>query len=454
MNLTAYHSLQIRPKKFLSLIDMLRRVYILLFLIYTSCFLSQNNFSFTISDLKTKEPIPFSFTIIKGKTTSALSNENGVVNIPCSDSDSLIIYQLGYNLLRTAKIDIEKKRSIVYLTSKDVILDEVVVTSKQVDTFMYKNDVSFIDFEFYDDHILALAARGGRFNSLMILDINGNKLTERKLHFETDKIFKDCFGNLHLIAKDSIYQVYFNYQEIALLPPFHIRNYYAYLKPCECIHFNTYIFKQKQYKDLKDVYFMINEDQGSQKHMIATVADSVAIKGFNMDFDINYFLGLRRNGMGYATSVTELTKHIDELREDIQLPPNYLLAPVRSEMKKLANSFVLFDYTNKWVHTFSLDGKPYSKLPFVNAYDLKPELYIDHDVKRYIFTSVNKNGLLTLYRYEPLSNTFTHKFELPSFPYAKGSKVKGNTLYFIYKDRKGTTTKTKIIKQNITWQKL
>lgn len=416
---------------------------------------SQSIFSFKVVDQKTNFYIPFCYAIIKGSNTTKQANETGEIVITAKDNDTLVIYQLGYHLLKTTPDKIKIDKYTVSLKPKNILLDEVEVTAKILDTFMYKGDMVFLDFHFYDDHILALVNKGGKRNFLMMLDQYGNKLTERKLSINGSSIFKDCFGNLHLIGKDSVYQIYYNYQDLTLLPPYDIKKFRGFLEPCQCSQGDNMILKYKQYRGLKNYYYMFNARRPGQKLEMAIVADSVAIKGFNMDYDINYFLALRRKGAGYATSVSELTKHLDELREELILPPKYLLKPMESQMTKMDTSYVLLDHTNKFVHSFTLDGVFRTKTPFNEMMkNVSPHVFTDQDAHTYIFSSIDKKGVLKLYRYDPVKNVFTHKFELDKFYFVTNFKPKGNNLFFIYKDRRLASTKTKILKQFIVWQKL
>lgn len=432
------------------------RVLILLIILtgnLNSVFAQNETFIFKILDDKTSEPIQFCYVVIKGKNISSQSDEKGIAKIQANSSDTLIIYQLGYYVKKTTVNDISNNNNIALLKSKNITLSEVNIMSQKIDTFQNSNGVVFIDFNFYDDFILALVNKGSKNNSLFLLDINGNIVCKKNLAFNTEFLFKDCFENIHLITNDSVYQIYYNYKNIMILPPYHINSYYNLLYPCECYHGNKYIFKTKQYRELKNTYYLYEKEKNQ---IIACIADSSAISGFNLDFDLNYFLSLRRRGEGYETSVSEITKHIDEYRENLPLSPDYinLLRPIESEIKKIDTNFILIDYTNKLRYTFTLEGKLLSKLGLNNFNGITPKLYIDHDAHNLIFTSLSKSGVLTLFKYDNFNNGFTDKFELKNFYFIKNFKIKGNNLYFINKDRSSNPMKTKIVKEIISWQKL
>jgi hypothetical protein len=411
---------------------------------------------FTVTDKATGEPIGLCFVVVQGKKASAQSDEKGAVEIKATSEDTLVIFQVGYFLQKKNVAQIVADGNSVQLVPKSRMLDEVTVKADRTDTLQNDNPYFFLDFDFYDDFILALVNKGKKFNTLWLLDLNGDKITEKQLSIKAESLFRDCFGNIHLLAKDSIYQVYYNYRSLSLLKPYPISSYYNFLKPCECYSGTTYIFKIKHYRNLKNSYYLYNDQKNRKKELLVCVADSSAIKGFNQDYDINYFLEQRRKGYGYRTSVAEINKNIDKYREELVLPAEYnnLLRPVESQMVTTDTAFILFDYTNRFIYTFSQEGKMSDKDPLADFSAVSPKLYFDYDTKTIIFSALNNAGVLTLYRYDPSGNAFTHSFVLKDFYYIRHFKVKENNLYFIYKDKSAEITRTKIIKKSISWKKL
>lgn len=410
---------------------------------------------FQVSDRKSMTPIQFGYVLVKGKNISAISDEKGFVKIKAGLQDTLVIYQMGYFLKKTTSAEVKSGNHIVLLDKKSITLEEVTVTAKTTEIFREKDNTVFLDFEFYDDYVLSLVDKGGKYNSLLLTDMAGNRILETPLKLKSDKLFKDCLDNLHLLTEDSIYQIYYDYQEIKLLPPYPISSYHSVLQHCECYHGDKYVFKVKKYQELKNLYSFYDQKSGTRK-TIACVADSANIKDFNMDFDIRYFLGLRRQGLGYAYSVSEINKHIDEFREALALDPNYarLLRPVASEMKRMDSSFVLFDYTHKAAYYFSPDGNLQRKATLSGFNGIEPKVCIDNDTHHYIFSHLNNSsGILTLHRFDNARSTLSHHYHLKDFHYIRDYKIKGNYLYFINRMRTAEDVKTKIVRVYINWEK-
>jgi hypothetical protein len=131
------------------------------------------------------------------------------------------------------------------------------------------------------------------------------------------------------------------------------------------------------------------------------------------------------------------------------------LRPVESEIKKIDSNFVLFDYTNKLMYLFSLETKLVDKKSLTLLKGMKPAIYIDYDFHTLIFSKINSNGVLTLYKYDRIKDKLTHHFELKDFYFINSFKIKEKHVFFIGKDRSSSDlTKRKIIKQLIRWESI
>jgi hypothetical protein len=54
---------------------------------------------------------------------------------------------------------------------------------------------------------------------LQWLDDDGNTITDLAILQNEELSFRDCLGNIHLLTKDSSFQVYYDYERLQLLYP-------------------------------------------------------------------------------------------------------------------------------------------------------------------------------------------------------------------------------------------
>lgn len=400
--------------------------------------------AFHVYNESNSSPVQYCYVLVQGKNASVMSDDSGFASISALTSDTIVVYQAGFKLKKMLASDIKPK---VLLSPKDIQLSEVVIKARSIEKFHEQNNTVYLEFEFYDDFLLCIVNKG-KINSLQLLDIRGNIVSELVLPAGSDRLHKDCFDNVHVISSDSIYQVYYDYSALGLLKAFSFVKYFSLLSACECSYGNSYIFKMKHYRDLKNTYCFYDEKIPGKSRFIACASDSLAIDGFNLDFNLNFFLNERRKGAGYMTSVSEIQKHLDQYRESIILSDRYsnLLRPVESEMKRVDTNFFLVDYTNKTIQKFSLHGELQTKTFLMHFEKINSRMYLDDDAKFIVYTSMSKSGKLTLFRFDPLKVNFTHEFSISNYPFINKFRIKGNHIYFL--------NKSKIVKMYIAWKPL
>lgn len=387
-----------------------------------------------IEDEATGQAIPFVSVLVKGTNVSTTSDAGGnfeMGGIQLS-SATLVFYALGYE--KKEMLCDAAQKNLVRMKPKSFSLGEVEVVSQKAEMYQENNNTEFLDFNFYDDLVIALVNKGGSSNYVQLIDQAGKLALERKAPAGCEKLVKDCLGNIHLLSSDSSYQVYYNYEKLVYMQPYAIEIYHRLLEPCVCSYGNGLYVKYSAYRRLKHSYYYADMRRPREKVLMASVADSSAIKGFNMDYDINYFLAQRRKG-SYTTSVSEIKKNIDLLREQLVLPSDYsmLLAPASSSMFNIGPDIYLVDFTNHYISAYAGgDPKAVSKQSAAFLGDMSREVIIDDD-RRSIYFKQEKNGVVSLFKYDPLSGP---GLAMPVKPYLfpRSLKVKGGYVYFIYKN--------------------
>jgi hypothetical protein len=421
--------------------------YVLLLLIgLTANAFSQTSRMVTglVVDATSREPLAFSAVMLKGTQLSTETNAAGEFIINTTEKNhTLVVFQFGYATQEYIVNDGNATSVVIEMKLKAYNLNEVVVTSKKVDTLQANNRTLFLAFEFYDNYIVALVNKGKRYNMVQLMDENGKVVKEHKAPLGVEELFKDCLGNVQLISKDSSYQFYYNYENIELLTPYPIAVFATTLRPCQCVVGNNYYFKETTYKSLRNAYYLINKQDLQKKRLFTTVANTEAIDAFNTSYDINYFLNQRRNGLGYTTSLDELKAHIDELREDLPLSAEeqFKLNPIKSDFVKLDSSLLVVDYTHRklFKHNFLGGLLKTDTLSLKNA---SPFVIRDADRKKVYFVK-ETNGLMNLYEYKH-AGINPKEIVIEGFRFIKNVRCRNGTLYFLNKSNAAENLPAKI----------
>lgn len=405
----------------------------LFFLGVISAGVAQTSYSISgkVTDASTQLPLPFAAVMLKGTFVSTEANAAGEFTISVTDkSHTLIVFQYGYATKEQMVNAAEQKDLLISLQAKAYNLAEVVVRDKRTDTLQANNHTEFLAFEFYDNFLVALVDKGRRYKLVQLLDESGKVIGERKAPAGVDALFKDCLGNVQLLSKDSSYQFYYNYETIEFLPPYSLALFARMLKPCQCISGDNYYFKEVTYKNLKNTYYLINRYDRQKKMLFTKVENTDAINAFNTDYDINYFLAMRRKGAGYAMQVEDIKLRIDELREDLPLSSDYLfkLNPVKSDLVKLDSSLLVVDYTHRMLYRHHPSGN-LLKSDSLLLKGLSPFVIQDADQRKLYFVK-ELNGLMSLYEYrQPPAELKALVVE--GYRFIRNVRCRNGTLYFL-----------------------
>ncbi len=420
-------------------------LFALIMCFVTSIHAQNHVISGKVVDASTHEPIVFGAIMVKGTQLSSQTGSNGEFLIDAPNKKvTLVVFQFGYF---TKEYDVEvdhNENNEIGLFRKLFELNEVTVTSKKTDTLQANNHTTFLAFEFYDNFIVSLVNKGSSYNTIQLLNESGAIIKEHKAPLGVKELFKDCFGNVQLLSKDSSYQFYYDYESILFPKAYSLTTFLQLLKPCQCLVGNNYYFKEITYKNLRNTYFMINKNDFSKRRLFAQVYNTEAITAFNFDYDINYFLAQRRKGdNSYATSVNQIKEHIEEYRDRLILSQKYLmkLNPIKSDLIKRDSSLLVIDYTHKLIykHNF-LGGLLKTDSIFIKG--LSPLVLQDFDLNTLYFIK-ETNGTLNLFEYKE-SGIKEKAIRIEDFKFIKNVRCRNNTLYFLNVNKLNNEMYTKI----------
>lgn len=399
-----------------------------------------------VRDSLGESPVLFANVIVKGTTEGTVTTETGLFELHTSKSNPvLVISSLGYVTKEISYSDI--KNSIIFLKPKTNQLQEVVISGDKTKALQDDNNYYFMDFDFYDDYIVALTALGNK-KYLQLLDAAGNTISSLKVNSKSEKLFKDCIGKIHLLTPDSSYQVYYDYVKLQLLTSYSIDMFGKLLVPCQCELRDVYYFRQYTYRGLKCNYFCAKASEPGKLYPFRIVADSARIQDFNAQYDLHYFLEIRRKTRGemYGEPISSIKEHMDLYRE--QLPMDWegmqWLRPVESELHRIGNAAYLFNFTDSVIEKYYDRDSLMEKIPFKLHGD-KSSIHhvITDEPAGAAYLAFEKNDITSIRRISLSNEKEEGSYELSRYPFPLKLKVRNGIAYFIYKE-KGTDKPAKI----------
>lgn len=202
------------------------KVFYLFILAQIQCF-CQSNYTIvgTVIDNETQEPIPYVY--VRVMETEKYFITDSVGNFKFNNSNINFDFRFGhlnYNQVAIITDTLKKTETnltlIFKLQKKENTLSEIVISTKTEITNPASN---IIDYNFMDSNIVILNYKKTPYKSeIAILNEHLDTLNVSKLHFEPKSLFKDCFGNIHILSTDSSYQIFYQNYNLYVYPPYPI----------------------------------------------------------------------------------------------------------------------------------------------------------------------------------------------------------------------------------------
>lgn len=395
---------------------------------------SLKSISGKIIDFKTKEPVGFAIIQLISENANTQSRINGSFKIDYqSRNPIMVIRKLGYETL-TLTIDSSVKLPLlIHLKAQSKDLSEVVVLADKPSRRLVDNDFYVSDYQLSDDKILLF----GDINEvpyLRLITKDGEVLHTCKLPRNSYKnLFKDCFGNVHLLGAFTSTQLYIADNKVGLLPDIRLSLFDSVLRPCILDKGNKFYFESSYNQEQTKSVFAIhkvykkkyNYGTYSNEHMIAMINNE---GGHNSS----------KYGSSGRNEMEDLSP--DELRamrrsEDDRNFFNTIIAtrayiPVFAQ----ADTLFIFDHPNNVIHSYLMETNKALKVKAMEYHhfrEWKPLVLFD-EAQNTFYTTYLKNGIVTLGEINMVNGKINKRFTIShSFP--KNIKIDKGIVYYMYR---------------------
>lgn len=412
---------------------------ILLFLCLVSNTLFSQNYKGTVLDAKNSKPIPDCLVIIKGSSISTVTDQTGVFTFPFLNKQSitLVITLLGYTTheypLSTYPSD------TFYLSSKENLLKEIVILAEQKKILNPGNEEPILDFDFLDDKLILLSP-GQKFNELRLLNEDGSSACKIKVNRKSTTLRHDCINNLQLTGPDSAWQIFYDYEKLNTMNAYTLETYEQVLGGCVCAANSNFYFNDRKYRGLKTHYYFFSEKDKGVKHDLVSFSDTAKIKKFETDYNLNYFLEVRRKSHYtlYNEPLDSIKKKMPKYREALQLDWDYTqwLGTLETEMLKNDSGIFIVNFTDTTIYKtgYSNQIKEQCHFSAFKTGRFLPKVYADPDYKDNYLIRLKDNHL-DLVRFDIMTGRQLSLTTIPNVPYLpKKILIRGGNVYFIQKD--------------------
>lgn len=425
---------------------MVIRFIILLWVLVSSFAIQAQNFYINgkITDKKTGYPVENVVIKLAGQKAAVFSDQNGLFKLktnifPVKISFSHVSYFVKQVLATKHDTVLH-----VFLTKRPVTLQETEITAEKYKVYKNKND-AVLDFDFIDNQILVLVRKGNSKKYILSL-LNENLRPVTRLELKNFKppysIFKDCFGNCHLITSKAAYQVYFDGKKLYLIYPTPKDNFDKMLKNC--------LFETGKFLAFRNNHVTTKNDV---KYASIDIADFHSNQTVNPWIQLFYLIDKKNHTVKQVDYMNEMKKKMDSFHYALwlySLPEN--CRPIASfgdilrfnemtwakpsfqALKLIADTIYYFDHGRSQIKVFS------DTLKALNT--LKISYHQRQNWKEAVLTDPIRNKAYTLFAIGSsisvdeinLKTGDTRQVFVIDKSFPEKIKINNGFIYFIYND--------------------
>jgi len=195
-----------------------------------------------------------------------LTDNSGTTTISVRYGDIIVLSHISYEQKRlkiskesVVKDEDGKNYMFVILREKATLLPEAQVI-ENAPHLAYKNkEVWIVDYVVGDEGITAITTTG-RKSFLLHLGFEQDTLSIKQIDKKFESLFRDVFGNIHLLGPDSTYQVYSDKGKMQLLYGVTLEKHNNTFKPIAAMTDSILVTKQSYYYGQEFAFFSVNRN--------------------------------------------------------------------------------------------------------------------------------------------------------------------------------------------------
>jgi hypothetical protein len=372
-----------------------------------------------VLDADSGEPLPYAHVILKGTERGTITNLTGEFQLEVEELPALLVVSEVAHETRFYRAI--RDSVVIKLEAFSLELTDVTVLDKREPYFRMANEV--LDFEFYDDNILILANSG---REVRLLDHRGNILDIAPTPGKYKELFKDCLDNLHIVAEDTTWQVFYDYENIRFIHPNPVYLFDLYLRNCQAKFQGGLIYSLSRRRGLINSFLFA---AGGSTVPFYEIGDTSALNYLETNYDLNFFIEQRRYDGRYQMSVSELEARLDQLQDDLVVdwfdsrimdPGEYFVFANLDQLRIFSTGIMTeFLFTD-------LENEPSKDLIGIDERHLN---YLTMDESSSRIYAVYKNGMGKVWAVD--LDDPTEQLNIPEFAFPTGVKVRDSYLFFV-----------------------
>jgi len=370
-----------------------------------------------ISDSATTVFIENASIKISATGNAVTSDDKGNFSIWIQNLPSTIcISHLNYQN-RFIRIDSRENFSIKILLQKKITtLPQLSVTTNKPVNITEDQPLYIKDYEFCKDKIIVLAYKDKMLSRacISLLRLNGDTICSVRFK-DSRNLYKDCFGESHLLTKTTAWQIFIDSTIVDLLYPSDIDKFQEAFSPVVAELNNKFFYKQYYYNNQILQYYFY--DKSAKK------SEELKVIG-------------NKSNLYMMRDKSRIVMGSDDPAIQEQFENLAFYKPVFAPLVKLHDTICIFNYADSLIEFYSDSCKLMNEvaISFHNDPNWKSEIFVD-DITGKVYALFRKNGISALKEINLKTGDLNNSIAIPDFPFVENIKVHNDNIYFLYTER-------------------
>lgn len=294
-----------------------------------------------------------------------ITNQEGITWITAYLKDAIIFSHISFEqkVVKISDTDLyetefNKFIMIMTLEEKYNLLPEVEIVEKKPQLAYENKEVWVLDYSVDEKGIMAVTSDGHK-SFLLHLGFEQDTISIKQIDKKIDVLFReilyrDIFGNTHLMSLDSAFQIHSEKNNLQLLYGETLEKHQSIFKNIDALTDSIIITKKKLYSGQEVVYFSTNRNTGKTE-VLCDVYGSSREMAKNWQLDN---IRLRRAlNPGESDFVNPYEKPFEWESFEADMLKRVMLQEIYVPLLNVDNKIYIFDFQKDYIYKYDEKGK-------------------------------------------------------------------------------------------------
>ena len=417
-----------------------------------------------IFEIESEMPLSGAHVMINGSSYGTISGPDGSFRLIISEFPSVLkVSHIGFeDRLFTVSDDNKEDEIMLGLKFSAELLEGVTISDEMVEVIFKSPSYAVLDFEFHENGLMLLIYRNRLKRSELVLLSYMNDTLASCTHLpgRAKSLHRDCRENIHYVAYDSAYQIYYAGDNIELLHPIDILNFLPVASAFAAYYEDNYYYGVRGIQN-QVIRYMRYDSVSNAYYPFKMVADEKTLKILGDNPMHFYLLGnlvksdpqrdfnLMTMGAYASAEDQRLALHLerDAMREAHYLR-ECVYKPVYAPLFNSGEVMLVFNHPKSQIEFLTPEGVLLKETPI--KYHEKAnwgELILKDDVTGKYYTHYVNSNRASI-KYVDINTGLCGESNILHYPFVKKILIRNGYAYFTYR-QPGSVDRTMLFRQKL-----